>query len=353
MAAESRRPDPPVEQLLFDAGYRFDFFQAVRLLRRLYPDRPAVGHEASPASETVRFRSSAALSFAPSAIHEIQRGDGGQPQMTVDFIGLTGPVGILPRHYTALLLERLRARDPVLHDFLDIFTHRAVSLFFRAWEKYRLAMRYERARIEHQADDRFASLLFDLFGMGTNGLLRRLIVDDRILLYYTGLLAQRRRSASSLKGLLQDHFGVPVLVEQFVGQWLQIPQRSRTRLGRRGANHALGKSAVLGRRSWDQQAAFSLRVGPLSLSEFSQFLPSGNAFRPFVQLTRYFVGQQFDFDLQLVLKAQEVPHCRLGDKGQGGPRLGWSSWLKTAPFVRDADDARFTGDPTRLGALRD
>lgn len=355
MAAEGRGPDPSLEQQLFDAGYRFDFFQAVRLLRRLYPERAAVGQEARPGSEAVRFRSRAALSFAPSAIHEIRRGtdDDGPAQMTVGFMGLTGPVGVLPRHYTTLLLERVRARDAVLQEFLDIFTHRAVSQFFRAWEKYRFAIRYERAQVERQSDDRFAHLLFDLFGMGTEGLLDRLVVDDRVLLYYTGLLSQRRRSASALAGLLQDHFGVPVRIGQFVGQWLAIPERSRTRLGPRGANNALAVSAIAGRRCWDQQAALCVRVGPLTLSEYAGFLPSGKGFRPLLQLTRYFVGQQFDIDLQLVLNADEVPRCQLGDKGEGGPRLGWSSWLKTAPFVRDAEDATFTGDLTRLGAFPD
>jgi type VI secretion system protein ImpH len=357
MAAASGRPDPSVEQLLFDAGYRFDFFQAVRLLRRLYPHRAAVGHEARPGSETVRFRSRAALNFAPSAIHEIRRGEGdgddGQAQMTVGFMGLTGPVGILPRHYTTLLLERLRSRDAALHDFLDIFTHRSVSLFFRAWEKYRFAVGYERAHVERETTDQFAWILFDLIGMGTDSLLGRLLVDDRVLLYYTGLLSQRRRSASALAGLLQDHFGVPVRVGQFLGQWLTIPQRSRTRLGPRGVNHALGVGAIAGHRFWDQQAAFCVHIGPLRLGEFAEFLPTGTAFRPLVQLIRYFVGQQFDFDVELTLKAEDVPRCTLGEKGESGPRLGWSSWLKTAPFARDADDTRFSGDLTRLGALRD
>jgi type VI secretion system protein ImpH len=354
MAATGRRPDPSVEQTLFEAGHRFDFFQAVRLLRMLRPGRAAVGHDAAPGREAVRFRSRPALGLAASAIHDIQpgEGDGGPAQMTLNCMGLIGPVGVLPRHYTNTVVRRLRAKDAVLHDFLDIFTHRLVSLFYRAWEKYRFPLHYERAALEGDLDDRFAALLYDLFGMGTEGLLGRLAVDDRVLLYYAGLLSQRRRSARSLAQLLSDHFGVPVRVTQFVGQWLHIPERSRTRIGRRGVNHQLGGSAVAGRRFWDQQASFRVRIGPLRLSDYADFLPTGRLFHPLVQLTRYFVGQPFDFDLQLVLTAAEVPRSRLGDKGDGAPRLGWSSWLKTAPFVRDADDASFTGELTRFGALR-
>jgi type VI secretion system protein ImpH len=108
----------------------------------------------------------------------------------------------------------------------------------------------------------------------------------------------------------------------------------------------LGLNTVVGSRVWDQQAKVTLRVGPLTFAEFSKFLPSGSAFRPLVQLTRFFVGQEFDFDIQLVLKAVEVPWCRLGEMGDRAPRLGWSTWLKTGEFTHDAEDAVFAGHLT-------
>ena len=56
MATPSRRPDPPLSEELFDEPYRFDFFQAVRLLERLGPDAAPVGRDGPPAREVVRFR---------------------------------------------------------------------------------------------------------------------------------------------------------------------------------------------------------------------------------------------------------------------------------------------------------
>jgi type VI secretion system protein ImpH len=346
MAHQSRRTDPSLEHVLFEEGYRFDFFQAVRLLERLYPDRESVGQDAHPSQEVVRFRSRISLSFPPSEVHEIApHEDGGEPaEMTVAFMGLTGLLGVLPRHYTELLLERLRYKDQVLRDFLDLFNHRLISHFYRAWEKYRFPIGYERAVSKGDGYDPFSLHLFDLIGMGTEGLRGRLEVEDDALLFYAGLLAQHPRSASALEGLLRDYFGVSVTAVQFIGEWLPLSQASRSRLGPGEANNALGANVVAGERVWDQQARFTLRMGPLTFAQFRQFLPSGSAFRPLVQFARFFVGQEFDFDIQLVLKAPEVPWCRLGEPGEHAPRLGWSTWLKTEEFAHNAEDAVFAGD---------
>src|SRR6266498_4733090 len=163
MAAESRRADPSLEQVLFEEGYRFEFFQAVRVLERLYRARLPVGCDSIPAKEVVRFHSLLSLTFPPSAVHDVvPSDDGASPaQMTVAFMGLTGLLGVLPRHYTELLLERMRHKDQTLRDFLDLFNHRLISLFYRAWEKYRLPMAYERAVSKQEGYDRFSLHLFD------------------------------------------------------------------------------------------------------------------------------------------------------------------------------------------------
>jgi type VI secretion system protein ImpH len=343
MATQDGRTDPSLEQSLFEEGYRFDFFQAVRVLERLYPHRHAVARDATADNEVVRFRARLSLSFPPSAIHDMQRpADGDGPvQMTVAFMGLTGLMGVLPRHYTELLLERVRRKDHTLRDFLDLFNHRLISLFYRAWEKYRFPVAYERAAWHGQEDDRFSQYLFDFIGLGTRGLGGRLAVHDKVLLFYAGLLAQQPRSASALAGLLQDYFGVPVTVLQCLGQWLPLSETNRTRLGAEPGNNVLGESAVAGDRVWDQQAKFRLQVGPLTYTEFCQFLPGQSAFCLLVQLSRFFAGLACDFDVQLMLKAAEVPWCTLGGTSAGTARLGWSAWLKTREFTHNAADAVF------------
>jgi type VI secretion system protein ImpH len=339
--------------VLFEEGFRFEFFQAVRLLERISPRQRAVGRDAKPEHEVARFRSQSSLSFPASDVHEIARPvDGDGPAgVTVTFMGLAGLSGPLPRHYTDLINERLRQKDAALRDFLDLFNHRLISLFFRAWEKYRLPIGYERAAWRREGRDPLSLALFDLMGMGTDGLRGRLGVEDEILLYSSGLVAQRPRSAGALEGILTAYFDVSVRAIQFVGQWLPIAEEDRSCLGVGGPNSALGVNAVLGRRVWDQQAKFVLRMGPLGYGTFCDLLPSGTAFAPLVRLTWFLAGQECDFDVQLVLRAAEVPRCRLGETGPTAPRLGWSTWLKTRAFARDADETVLTGGLTACKAF--
>jgi type VI secretion system protein ImpH len=356
VAAQSRRADPPLEQQLFEEPYRFDFFQAVRLLERVLPRHGPVGEDTKAPAEVARFRAHNALTFPPSAIHDLARGnDGHPPQMTVAFMGLTGTSGVLPRHYTELILERARRKDRAFADFLDIFNHRLIALFYRAWQKYRVPIAYEQAAHRATGEDPFTRSLFDHFGMGTTGLRGRLQVEDQTLLFYAGLLAQHPRSATALEGMLADYLASPVRVVAFQGEWLPLSEDNRSRLGAGAgeANNVLGRTALLGRRFWDQQARFRLRIGPIGFGFFCELLPCGREFRALAQLTRFFVGQELDFDVQLVLRRDEVPRCRLGDTGPRGPRLGWSTWLKTKPFAHDADQAVLGRHLTSLGALPD
>jgi type VI secretion system protein ImpH len=320
-----------LEDVLFAEPYRFDFFQAVRLLERIYTLRRPVGHAAEPASEAVRFRALTGLNFPASQIYALERESDDSdnpvpPQMTVAFMGLTGPSGVLPHPYTELLMERLRNKDHALIEFLDQFNHRVLSLFFRAWEKYRFPIGVERG-----LDDRFTEFLFDIVGLGTRGLRRRFSFADEGLLSYGGLIANRPHSASAMTGLLGDYFGVPAELEQFKGQWLKLDPESTSTLGR--ANHQLGLSTVLGTRVWDQQSKLRVKFGPLSFAQFAAFLPNGTAFKPASELTQFFAGMEFDFDIQLVLQREEVPFCKLST--QAKPALGWTTWLKTRPFRTD------------------
>ncbi|MBN2321340.1 MAG: type VI secretion system baseplate subunit TssG [Acidobacteria bacterium] len=323
-----------MEEILRTEPFGFDFFQAVRLLNRLLPDRTPVGLFSDPGSETVRFGAAPDLGFPPSAIAGLDWTENVQPRMDVNFMGLTGPLGVLPLYYTALLRERLRAHDGSLRAFFDIFNHRAISLFYRAWEKHHFTVAYER-----NEKDALSPHLMDLLGLGTPGLSNRQGIADESLLFRCGLLASHSRSAAGLRALLTDYFDVAVEIEQFVGRWHSIDEDAQCRFSDMGVDsERLGIGTVVGDEIWDQQSGIRIRLGPLTLEQYLEFLPDGRAYQPLRALVLFFAGSEFDFELQLVLKKEETPPCELGGDGPIAPRLGWLTWAANAPPSVDPKD---------------
>ena len=321
-------PNLPLHQFLNDEPYRFEFFQAVRLLEKIHSNKKAVGDTALPYEEIVRFRSRIAMDFPSSEIHEIfETPDGStdetKTEMIVNFMGMAGVSGVLPAHYTELVLDRIRHRDTTLWSFLDIFTHRAVSMFFRAWSKYRFPVGYERG------NDAFTGFLFDFGGLGTRGLRGRSAIDDESLLPYVGLIAQRPHSNSALENILSDFFGVSAKVQQFFGQWLSLGANDVTLIGRQ--NTMLGMNAIAGSKVWDQQSKIRVVFGPLTFTQFLGFLPNGTAHAAAKSIIRFFTGIELDFDFRLRLIGREVPGCILTTRAARRPMLGWTSFLKTEP----------------------
>jgi len=323
-----------VEGQLRNEPYLFEFFQAVRLLERFLPDKAGVGGFAPPSAEVVRFKANSTLAFPASEIQSLIWPEKGPVQMKVNFMGLTGPEGVLPLSYTAFLAERARAGDSAVADFFDAFNHRIISLFFRAWEKYRFWIAYERGE-----QDQFSHHLQDLIGLGTAGLQGRQAVLDDSLLFYSGLLAKHPRSAVALEQILNDYFDVPVEVEQFAGGWYRLDTNTQCCLeGGSSYSEQLGVGAVVGDEVWDQTARVRIKIGPLSLAQYKEFLPTGSAFQPLGVLTRFFSNDEFDFEIQLILNRHEVPHCELGAEGENAPTLGWTTWGKTKEMTKDVAD---------------
>jgi len=355
---------PSVIEQLFADPRKFDFFQAVRLLERQAQQAglaagkscQPVGRDAAPRQELVRFRVRQSLEFPVSEIESItspaaadSQGNkaaaapAGQAEMTVNFMGLTGPAGVLPRHYSQLILDRQREGAEALVDFLDRFNHRLISLFYRAWEKYRAGINIEKCRqAESPADlDLFSHALFSLVGLGTGGQRGRMTIDDDYFVYYSGCFSHRPPKPLSLQRMLRELLATQVFLQQLSGQWLQLVPEEQTRMPVGNEVPTLrvqvGRGAVAGARVWDLQSKFRIRIGPIDYAFFCRMLPSADGLLSLCQFVRTYVGPEFDFDVQLLLRGPDVPWCAL----DGNARLGWNSWVRVNAFQRDVDDVVF------------
>jgi type VI secretion system protein ImpH len=351
------------ERVLTDIAarpYSFDFFQAVRLLMRIARSTSAgplesgpVGHDIAPQREIVRFRALPSHSFPQAEIASFTlptpdgRGGSNPAEMTVSFLGLTGPAGAMPHHYTQTVIDRIRLKDGTLQDFLDLFNHRAISFFYRAWEKHRAPALLERAQGERR-EDPFTRALYCLAGLGAPALRNRLEFADETFIYYSGLFSHYPKNAISLERMLGEVMGLPVSILQLQGQWLALEPSEQTSMpsARRpaGLNCALGVSAIAGERVWSIESKFRIRLGPIGIEAFQALLPGGRLLTQLAQIARTYAGPEYDFDAQLVLRREETPFCKLGAGERPGPRLGWNTWACSVVRSRDAEEAVFAAD---------
>lgn len=320
---------------LAQAPYAHDFYQVMRTLECLFPDSPRWGSALRPAEEPIRLGQTPSMSFAPASIASFAQKEAGKPRLEVNFFGMLGPNGALPMHLTDYARQRLLHHgDETFVRFLDILHHRFMALFYRAW-----AQAQPTVSLDRPAEDRFSVYVASLIGLGQPSLRGRDAVPDHAKLFQAGALGRQIRNSEGLAEVLGTYFGLPVQVEQFVGHWMPIEQQDQSRL----SACRLGQSAVVGRRVWDRQSKIRLRIGPMSLKRYLEFLPTGCAMRKLVDWVRFYTNGELFWDVQLVLDRKEVPVARLGRSGA----LGWSGWL-AARQDRYADVEDLILDAERL-----
>ncbi len=318
----ARGVEPPKRGIyadLFRTGYRFDFFQAVRLLEAFYPDAPAPGMSANPADERIRFRPHPAMVFPPSDVRSVALDEDGA-EVTVTFMGLYGIASPLPVYLYEDVATEAEDTLPLRH-FLDIFNHRLYSYFYRAWKKYRPDTIAEAGR-----DDSTARFLA-MAGLGTSGALADTPVSIGRLAGLAGLLNRRVRNVEGLHTLLTAFTGgLQLEIVENVVRRVQVAHRPRLGGGEHPAT--LGGSALVGATVLDAGGKFRVVLGPMGLEDFESYLPGGEKAEALGYLVRLYAPDFLDFDVLLKLETQQMPALRLGDQQV---RLGENSWVGRPP----------------------
>lgn len=330
-------------------SHEWEFHPLVRhLVERLRP-RLRPGDPGRPEDERVRFRTNPSLGFPPSEVESVTwSGPPGDETatVTVNFMGLHGQASPLPLCYPQELLWELREPEGErVRDFQDLFNHRMVSLLFRAREKYRHAQRFRR-----DGRDEFTRRVLALAGLDDEEVLEAAGAGLPQVLRGLGVLANRHRSASGLEDMLRASFpGVAVRVLPCIARRVAIPEDQRLYLKaprrtqpRRGdALTGLGRDTCVGTSRVDSSSAFRVALGPMDFPEFRRFLPGEPDFVALDRLTRLYVQEPLDFDVELRLHAEQRPAQRLAPAD--GLRLGQTSWL--APTDRQEGVTRLRVPP--------
>jgi type VI secretion system protein ImpH len=295
----------------------------------LYADNPRWGEALRPVDEPIRLGQDPDLSFAPAAVASFTYGRGDtRPRLHVRMFGLFGPNGPLPIHLTEYAHERLHnAGDATFSRFLDLFHHRFLALFYRAWAQAQPHVNRDRPDL-----DRYAGYIASFFGIMPAPFRRRDTTPDVAKLFQAGNLVRHVRNREGLVDILRQYFQVPVEIEEFVCHWMLLGTGERTFLAREGA--VLGAGAVVGKRVWDGQHKFRIHMGALTLPQYISFLPGGARFAQLVDWVRFYFSFELDWDVRLILQKDEVPRLSLDRSRQ----LGWTTWLGRRRASTDAGD---------------
>lgn len=301
---------------LAERPYAFDLFTALRRIESLNPERPRLGHSRRAQQDPVRLGQQPSTAFAPATLSDVDTGQTVNKIRILSF-GLFGPNGPLPLSMTEYAMERANHHgDETLSAFADIFHHRLIQLFYRAWSSAQSTVSLDRD------NDDFTRFVASLVHHGLPSLRHRDSVQDHARWGHAGHLSRQVRNTESLENILANYFGVPVRLEQFTPHWMPLPEDQRTQLHRHSMAQ-LGVNIVVGKAVLDKQHSFRLHMGPMSLEDYQSFLPKGRNYSPLQDWLYSYIGVEFSWDVRLVLKAADVPSTALGGMG----KLGQTTWL--------------------------
>lgn len=361
-------------QALQEEPWAFDFYYAMRVLECCLLDAdekqyPRIGTTRRVKDEVVRLGQQPSTAFAPATVASFQTSEQKYPQdkknqdkesknkkdldndneeynrwyLSVFFQGLFGANGPLPLHLTEYARSRMRSdRDPVMTEFMDLFHHRLLSLFYRAWANKEPTIQYDRPD-----EDRFRLYIGSLFGSGTDVFKQQDAMPDNSKLYFAAHLANKTRHADGLLSMLSQFFQIPISMEEFVGEWLEIPTDSRCALGQSIEGGRLGQDTTLGIASWQRQFKFRLYIGPVSLVDYLRFMPGEKALSILATIIRNYLGDELNWEVNLILKKEEIPAMQLGQVGQ----LGRTCWLKDKAAQNDANDLYLQASQAKVRTL--
>lgn len=335
---------------LVNRGCEFDFVQAIWLLERYAGTGVPVGHRGPAGRELFRFRPDTSMGFPSTDVRRIEACresglDSTFYRIDVTFMGLYGVSSPLPLHYAADIVRSVdragaaaetvgespgagdalpdeESRPTPVRDFLDLFHHRLLSLFFRACSKYR----YDRV-FGLEGRDEMTDYLHWFIGCPRSYTSSSLGLEPLRLLRYGGALTQHPKSAAMLEGLVADFWGtIPVQINQCVGRWVAIRIDDQCHAG--VTNTTLGVDLTIGEEVYDLSGTFNVALGPMDWDTYLTFLPGETCHAQTRALVTLYCTDPLAFTLELKLNADQAPELRLSSTDDAS-RLGLTSWVRT------------------------
>ena len=310
-----------------------DFYQLVRKYELALNHNKAkqhwVGYDGAPAQEKIRFQEYMGMSYPHHSVMN-EQDINGRYHLDIAFMGMTKA---LPDHYRDTMLSRLKRKDQAMKAFFDLFTHRFASFYYRAWKKYRPDISIEESNIRDDVEDRYQQVLTALSSAPS---------PDHLYFYYAGHFARKTRTPDGLKNILMEYLQVPVIINEFQGNWLRIQEGERSRLQSNSFNQ-LNSDVILGRYTWDTQSKFSIEIGEVDIELFNELMPAMPKNKCVQHIVKSYAGSDMLFDFMVKIKQKNCPALKLNNR-RSNTVLGLSTWLGKSKETEKINKVNFASN---------
>lgn len=300
---------------LEQAPYRYQLYS---LLHQLEHIKRLFETQNQPFPIKIRLGQEASLKFATSSVQSIEHKQG-RVYINLNGYGLLGVNAPLPLHFTEYVFERNHQYgDKTWLAFINLLQHRLIEQFYQSWKHAQSV-----TNLIDPASDDFSRYIASFVGLSLVDLTTPYeTVTHYAKLYYAGLYAGDRRSANNLTVILSEYFKTPIQIQQNTGFWQQIDLEERTQLGGK-PKFTLGQGLLCGDKLYDLQSKFRIIIGPLDLPAYLAFFKNQKNYQQLQEWIQLYLGYEFIWDYQLILKKDAVPPLKLGSNVQ----LGLTTWL--------------------------
>ncbi|MGT8857032.1 type VI secretion system baseplate subunit TssG [Enterobacter sp. 186315] len=288
--------------------HRINFYRFCQLLEKRQPGKPHLGSTSHPSDDPVRFCPHPGMGFPGSELRAVEYDEEDEnkpPVIRTTFMGMYGVDSPLPTAYLDDITQRREGHE-ALQGFLDIFSHRILTQFYRIWRKYSYP-----ASFEAGGTDTISQSLLGLVGLGIPGTANHIATPVSRFLALLGVLrqpAKTQEGVQALVSLLAPH--TQVRVSPYCLRPIEISQP----LGFYGdKDFLLDGNTPLGDEAMDANSQLLIALTTDNEQEAEGWKPDGLLYQDFLVMLRVYLGWRFKARITLTIGTRLLKAPPLGE----------------------------------------
>ena len=308
MAREAQPPHSRLTPRLEAELNRINFFRFCQLLEKSRPGGALLGATTHPGDDPVRFCPHPGMGFPASELRAVEYDEDDAakpPTVRTTFLGLYGVDSPLPTAYLDDIAQH-REGHASPQAFLDIFSHRILTQFYRIWRKYSYP-----ATFEAGGKDAISQSLLGLIGFGIPGTAGQFPTPVSRFLVLLGVLRQPGKTQEGIQALVRL---LAPETRAEVSPYSLRPVEIAEPAGFYGDEDILlDGNAPLGDEVTDAGSQLLLHLTTDCEQEVAGWRPDGQLYQDLLVMLRAYLGWRFRARIILTVATRHLAFPPLGE----------------------------------------